>query len=403
MSDELSETVSKTVCDMASAVGIEPPHNFVVTEASKNGDSYSGKVYRVVVMDKDCKEIRLIAKIPPSNAARRKAYNSAQHFTREKYMLEIVLPAFEVFQQTTEQSLQIFRNYPICKAASSRLEDEYILLDDLKAIGFDNVHRPSPMDIDRCRFVLEHLARLHAISFAMKDQQPQQFSQLTDELKEIIFVQPLSQTFHSFLQDNIGYVLTTLNGVNDSAAADKIRQFSKEYGSFMVRCCDERKDAVVLHGDCWMSNMMFKDKDKKCDEMKFLDWQVSRYGTVAIDLSYFIFCCTDASVRQHLPELLVDYHNELLARITALGSDGSKLFPIERLQWHMTNYARFGFGMAVMTLHATCCESSELANVHNVLDSMDDLGDVTLPMVRNPVYRQRMADVCRDMIRFGYL
>lgn len=78
--------------------------------------------------------------------------------------------------------------------------------------------------------------------------------------------------------------------------------------------------------------------------MKFLDWQVGRYGTVAIDLSYFLFCCTDSELRMRLPELLNIYHEELMKRIDVLGSNGHKLFPFEKLLWHMTKYSRFGLG-----------------------------------------------------------
>lgn len=58
MSEQLGSTVYKRICELASAEGIDRPQ-MVVTGASKNGDSYSGEVYRVVVTavkddDDDC-------------------------------------------------------------------------------------------------------------------------------------------------------------------------------------------------------------------------------------------------------------------------------------------------------------------------------------------------------------
>lgn len=81
-------------------------------------------------------------------------------------------------------------------------------------------------------------------------------------------------------------------------------------------------------------------------ELKFLDWQVSRCGTPVIDLSYFIFCCTDTELRRRLPELLRKYHETLVERIDELGSDGQRLFPFETLQKHLKKFSRFGFGEA---------------------------------------------------------
>lgn len=75
-----------------------------------------------------------------------------------------------------------------------------------------------------------------------------------------------------------------------------------------------------------------------------MDWQVVRCGTVAIDLAYFIFCCTDGELRKRLSELLRIYHDALLQRIDEFGSNGQKLFPFEKLEWHMKKYAKFGLG-----------------------------------------------------------
>lgn len=57
-----------------------------------------------------------------------------------------------------------------------------------------------------------------------------------------------------------------------------------------------------------------------------------------------------------------------------------------------------------MTLHATCCKSSDLADVQTGLDEMDlnDVDKYTLPLLANPVYRKRMADVLRDFQRLDY-
>lgn len=89
---------------------------------------------------------------------------------------------------------------------------------------------------------------------------------------------------------------------------------------------------------------MLQSSEDKYD-ITFLDWQVVRCGTVAIDLSYFIFCCTDVEVRKRLPELMRIYHNQLIQRIDEFGSNGQALFPYEKLEWHMKKYAKFGLGL----------------------------------------------------------
>lgn len=62
--------------------------------------------------------------------------------------------------------------------------------------------------------------------------------------------------------------------------------------------------------------------------------------------------------------------------------------------------------MALMTLHATCCNTEDLVDVQSALNENDftnlqDFADQK--MIENPVYKKRMAGVCRDLFRLGYL
>lgn len=62
--------------------------------------------------------------------------------------------------------------------------------------------------------------------------------------------------------------------------------------------------------------------------------------------------------------------------------------------------------MAILTLHATCLPSNELSDVQFILDTMDTakMAEILMPkMVKNPIYIQRISDVCKDVVRFGYL
>ena len=45
----LTPSVQSVIIDCAHNVGIQKPAIFSVSKASKNGDSYSGEIYRVVV------------------------------------------------------------------------------------------------------------------------------------------------------------------------------------------------------------------------------------------------------------------------------------------------------------------------------------------------------------------
>jgi hypothetical protein len=60
--------------------------------------------------------------------------------------------------------------------------------------------------------------------------------------------------------------------------------------------------------------------------------------------------------------------------------------------------------MAMMTLHTTCCAELPM-NVTETLDSLDlnQLESIAMQLIVRPEYKERMAGVARDMMKFGYL
>ncbi|XP_040151769.1 uncharacterized protein LOC120893757 [Anopheles arabiensis] len=500
--------VLQAIHAFVAKMGIREPR-LTVSSGSRNGDSYSGDVYRIVIApgsrdiedfennnntnssnrmhgerpapvghglpirattttvdangneEKDDgnngllnaelmfaelpKPFSVIAKVAPTTSLRRSLYNSSAHFQREKYVFDVVLPMFERFQQARGlRTAKSFAHYPSVIVSECCEGFEYILQRDLMAHGYRNFPRTEPLAYEDVLLVLTHLAQFHAISFAMQQQAPDAYAQIVSELQETIFVPPLHSSFVDFLQRKVDYAIETLQrnpAAGDGAVAERLCRFRDEYGQAMVDCVQNRDDTVICHGDCWISNILYRPMpaqrngtddghnnnnnnnnnngfnnhqhnhhhhhhSQNAKELKFLDWQVARCATPAIDLSYFIFCCTDSELRERLPELLRKYHSALVRRMDELGTvNGRELFPFERLQMHMKKYARFGFGMALMTLHSTCCVEKDLPNVSAALETTElvDIDELAKDMLYNPAYIKRMSGVCRDMVRFGYL
>ncbi|XP_035894914.1 uncharacterized protein LOC118504499 [Anopheles stephensi] len=475
--------VVEAIHAFVAKMGIREPR-LTVSSGSRNGDSYSGDVYRIVITpgSRDIedfennnntnssnrmhhsnhgatkpttvdangnedggelldagllftelpKPISVIAKVAPTTSLRRSLYNSSAHFQREKYVFDVVLPMFDRFQQARGlRTAKSFSHYPSVIVSECCEGFEYILQRDLMAQGYRNFPRTEPLAYEDVLLVLTHLAQFHAISFAMQQQAPDAYAQIVNQLHETIFVPPLHSSFVDFLQRKVDYAIETLQRnpeTGDGAVAERLCRFRDEYGQAMVDCVQNRDDTVICHGDCWISNILYRPMPTQrngiddghnnngfnnhhhqpatAKELKFLDWQVARCATPAIDLSYFIFCCTDSELRERLPELLRKYHSALIRRMDELGTmNGRELFPFERLQMHMKKYARFGFGMALMTLHSTCCVEKDLPNVSAALETTElvDIDELAKDMLYNPAYIKRMSGVCRDMVRLGYL
>lgn len=61
--------------------------------------------------------------------------------------------------------------------------------------------------------------------------------------------------------------------------------------------------------------------------------------------------------------------------------------------------------MALMTLHTSTCQSSDLPDIVSSMETMNfsDMDALTEEFIQRPAYRKRMSEVCRDIVQFGYL
>lgn len=98
------------------------------------------------------------------------------------------------------------------------------------------------------------------------------------------------------------------------------------------------KYSVINHGDCWAPNFLIRYKTDESgnqipQQIKLIDFQLARYSSPALDLSFFINSCTTQELRdQHYDQLIGIYHKSVTDFLTSLGSDATKVFPFEALQ-----------------------------------------------------------------------
>lgn len=62
--------------------------------------------------------------------------------------------------------------------------------------------------------------------------------------------------------------------------------------------------SVICHGDLWTPNLLFKYAANDI-EAKVIDFQLARFASLATDISFFIYACTEQETReQHFEELI---------------------------------------------------------------------------------------------------
>lgn len=84
--------------------------------------------------------------------------------------------------------------------------------------------------------------------------------------------------------------------------------------------------SIIVQGDSWVPNFMARETPE--NEALILDFQLARCVSPVLDVSTFIYACTDKAIwNERFDTLLKFYHNELCDIITLLGSNPEKLYP----------------------------------------------------------------------------
>lgn len=140
-------------------------------------------------------------------------------------------------------------------------------------------------------------------------------------------------------------------------------------------------------------------QDGKPTELTFIDWQLARSVSPALDLLYFLFCCTDATFRgKHFDEMLQVYHSSLAKLLEQMGSDPKKLFPFSVLKEQLKTFGKFAIIMAAFDVPILCTDPAEMPDLNGDLAE----GFASSPEAQKR-YTQRMGDIIRDAVRYGYL
>lgn len=241
--------------------------------------------------------------------------------SNESIIFTQVLPFFRQFEQSKDcLGENGFVEHPKCYRTIDEDLSESVFLEDLCTRGFTIIDRfTQDVTADHVYLVMEALAKFNALSFALKDQQPEKYKELASNLKDV----PLKKEgfVREYFDRQSECIYKVLANEEDAHLLAKIEKaFESGPMNVAFKCFDlEVTDpgCVISHGDAWQNNVMFRyDEHGKPIEVSLLDWQASRYSTPIADIVYFIFCCTTKELRDaHYDNFLNVYHQSLSTHI----------------------------------------------------------------------------------------
>ncbi|XP_013115896.2 uncharacterized protein LOC106093387 [Stomoxys calcitrans] len=392
-------------------------------------DGFMSALYNISLKTKEGKgekERLLIAKFMKGDVAFRESSKSYVQFANEIFIYAQVLPEFEKLLKELQLTTQININdlVPKCyKAAygyieglsSSKDEEEAALvLENLKPLGYQMGPRLC-LNRDHLLAMCKPVAKYHALSYALRALQPLQLDHLKSGLKVLPFVCPAHEAkrhlytvlyrvaferFYDFFDRTIDTNTFDRKSAKDLKLIEDLKKLKEKYFNEPHQLLEklrtkvennkeDRKFAVILHGDYNRNNVMFKyceggeGAEQKVENVKMIDFQEVRYGSPVLDLSFFMYFNSSEDIRADVwPELLETYHSHMFHTLEMILKSTNKSdseikeimsdYSYEKFEAHFSRFAFYGVMICMHFLPWMLCSEDECARLSDLFDK--DIG-----------------------------
>ena len=259
---KLTEYMKECLDKVALAEGFQN-YTFKMEAGSGVGDGFVGILFKITIIENDSdKQLDLVVKAPPDNMARRIDFGAMQMFEREVYVYNVVLPEFVKFQEDYHITKSIgFFNFPKCYFAEFNTErdDSLIIMEDLRTTEHKMWDKFVPTNYEHTKLFVAALGRFHAVSFAMKQQRPEQFAKFK-EMKDLMTEKITSDQMVMMMHASIDRAVGTLHD-NEQQEKNKILNVKDNFATIIRELVDgdiSEPYSIIGHGDCWSNNFMYK-------------------------------------------------------------------------------------------------------------------------------------------------
>ncbi|XP_068624247.1 uncharacterized protein [Battus philenor] len=316
------------------------------------GDSYLSEVIRIKIHgnkpDGETKHVQVILKTIPKNVCRRLTFRSDEFFKNEIIFYERVLPALLEFQSKKNMK-EPFDKYTKRFLTHCDGLNDVICLEDASLFNYGSAVRQEGIDFDHCKVTVKSLAQYHAMSFAMRDQEPEKFNKISNEVFESYYDDRLWSWYSRFWHRISNIAIDAVEKeYPDSIYVEKIKQFAvPERYKYMIKAVNDKTNGVMSHGDSWTNNFLYKYQNNRPIDAKIIDFQLTRCASPVLDLTFFIYACTSQEMRlQHYNDLLKYYYEVLARQIRDMDSDPDKIYPWDVFMDEIKKYSYFGLAFS---------------------------------------------------------
>ncbi|GAB0094310.1 LOC111597534 [Sergentomyia squamirostris] len=376
---------------------------FDIIPGSKAGDHFASVMFKAIVSyttkGKSISGRSLIIKtMPVDDGFKKEMLSEMNVFGREIEMYSKVLPEMKRIMESIGDKEELG---PRCVYYST--DPVTIIFDDITKYGYE-MYNDGFFGFDNVIKIVKKLAKYHALSYYMNDNKYNNkkidFSSVQSLMKDSMI-----DTMKNFF-GGIDYLQKELvNWPGFEVIAEKMLSQTDRLTNMLPKIYQPNPDSginVLCHGDFHIKNMMFIKSGQDIDKVMFLDYQISFWGSPAIDLIYVLYAISDFDARERRGEIISIYHQAFCDYLTRLGCL-KKPFSLLELNIELLEKGTMEIFWSCCLMPLFCMDMSKLDLEAMVTPTDATLLDFRQMMYKNEVVVKTLKKVLPDLLYKGIL
>lgn len=342
-------------------------YSFHVYKATRKGDNYFS-VLDFVDVETSAGTFSLVIKWLPTSVVHRGMVAQFTMFDTEIDAYETIFPDFQRFIDSNCKSP--FR-IPVPRLFySRRIKDQQMLiLENVKYDGFSMGDKSKSLNREHCELFLQHLARFHATSYAIKTLTGYTVDPALHH--DAFWKAEQTAQFLTATWEDVALLCKALPEIKPYR-----KRMEKKAGTIYETVIQQRSPkeplAVVCYGDCWTNNLLFRYEGSRPVDVIMVDWQHCLYSHPVTDVVYFFYTSTTADFRkENLPFLLRTYHTTFLSTISDFGVGID--YPFSRFVAYFKDMSLSGIAIGMFFCTSALKTEEEAVDIENIDDEMMEM------------------------------
>ncbi|XP_053693605.1 uncharacterized protein LOC128741668 [Sabethes cyaneus] len=290
-----------------------------IVPGSRPGDHFASIIFRAHVNYQSRganHEVSLIVKtIPEDNGLKRDLLKDGVMFETETIMYNTVITEMHRLLRSVGDETELGP-----RLLYSAKEPKIVMVfEDISKRGYTMKNKL--LDLNETKIAYGKLARWHAASLHLANTVPV-IKSLNKGLASIA-----GPEFETMWETNIGMLAKVCQEWPGYEHFSEKIDYLKNKIFKKIREIYQLKEStlynVLIHGDFHFKNMMYKIVDGTTQDILLIDYQISQWGSPAIDIIYSLYMlCSTETRENHRDEIIKFYYDEFAASLNKFGHLG---------------------------------------------------------------------------------